>query len=162
MKVLVPAGSAALTQLQLPGFQKSHFQVPAVFLRDADCWLWFPGGAPAQINCQLPTAQPCYQSFYPCSANCCSASVMFLSSPPSCTVVTGFTMCRPDASATQYKNPSSILPRLSSHQLSLSRSSAIITSVLGTVLPGMLLLGHAGTRKVTTQGKVVHNTRSLH
>lgn len=55
--------------------------------------------------------------------------------------------CGPDARAIQYKTQSSLLLDLCFHQLLPSGLSELTSAIVGTVLPGILLLDQPTARK---------------
>lgn len=157
--VLIAKGShSSLVWLNcqlLSDIQKSHLRVPTVFLHEADCQFWFPGGTPAQTSCQLPTTQLWSRSLCPWSANHLSTKLRVFS----CWTRTMWMVtvrqpeCVPLGMATPYKMQSSLRLDVCFHQLLAGRLSELTSVIVGMVLPGILLQNQPTAKKaVVKQG----------
>lgn len=136
LKVLIPAGFAALTQLPTTS-PLSEISFPG------PCWFPVWGWLLALVPRRRPglAELPCSQSRYPCLPNRFSTS---LPTPAWC-CRDKTPWCSPDARATWYKRQNSLQLRVCSHQLLVSGLSQLV-STIWEIIWGFVL-DHAGQEK---------------
>ena len=156
--VLIAKGShSSLVWLNcqlLSDFQKSHLQVPAVFLNEADCHFWFPGGTPSSDK--LPASHHTALFSEPLSLNSKlrlhqAQGLSTMLDPHNVIVMVRQPACVPHVMVTPYKTQSSLWLDFCFHQLLASGLSELTSVIVGTVLPGILLQDQPTAKKAVVK-----------